>query len=192
MSKWPSYCTICYLLSKRYINGNGHGLWGVKYCKKVCLINVHYILVYHHTCFYSINSVIHGRCTVLQPLCKMYTSFCMPFLTCFCWTNSDIQGHFTLPQPSLFFNQAQRLGVAVLLTKEPNHKQSSIGVMHHHCCVADTLCAVTFVRTIPNSNNPFYYIVPVRILSIEQPEQIILPVSETWFSMWLQTYLHVV
>jgi hypothetical protein len=67
----------------------------------------------------------------------------------------------------------------VLLTKEPNHKQSSIDVMYHHCCKADTLYATTFVRTIPNSNNPLYYIMPVRIVKIEQPKQIILPVSET-------------
>jgi len=66
-----------------------------------------------------------------------------------------------------------------VLTKEPNYKQSSIDIMYHHCCVADTLYAVTFVRTIPNSSNPLYYITPVRIVSIEQPEQIILPLSET-------------
>jgi len=66
-----------------------------------------------------------------------------------------------------------------LLTKEPNHKQSSIDMTYHHCCVADTLYAVTFVRTIPNSNRPLYYAMPVRIVSLEQPEQIILPVSET-------------
>jgi hypothetical protein len=123
--------------------------------------------------------LINGRCTVLQPVGKMYTSFCMPFQTCFCLTNSDIQGHFPLPQPSLFFSQVLRLGVDVLLTKDPNHKQSSIDMMHHHCCVADTLYSVSFVRTIRNSNNPLYYIMPVRRVSIEEPELIILPVSET-------------
>ena len=40
--------------------------------------------------FYSINNVIHGRFTVLQPVRKMYTSFCTPFQTCFCWTDSII------------------------------------------------------------------------------------------------------
>jgi hypothetical protein len=165
-------------------------MWDVNYCRKMCLRNVHWVLVYRYNC--SINIIIHGRFAVLQPVYKMYTSFCMPFQTCFCWTNSVIQGYLQVPQHSLSFIQAQSLGVDVLLIKERNNKQSSKDMVYYHCCVANTLYAVTFVRIIPNSNNPLYYRMQVCIVSIELPERIILPVSEAWISVWLQTYLHAV